>query len=238
MRKSSSVFSVTLAFMLASASPALPQQDGHATTTAANGEQPLATVASGADRTESDARYRLRKGDVFELNFPFVPAFNQTITVQPDGYVTLRGLGTIRVDGMTVPELSEAVQTEYTSILRDPVLTIELKDFEKPYFVVGGEVERPGKYDLRGETTVTQAVAVAGGLKERAKQSHAVVVRRGPSGNIETKPIDLKRLLAGTGAPSNADLRLQPGDMVFVPRGRHVDLGALASSLWVLSLLP
>lgn len=215
MRKSRTTLAVALIFVLAGASPALPQQDGQQTT---------------------EVRYRLAKGDVFDLNFPLVPAFNQTITVQPDGYVTLRGLGTIRVDGMTVPELSDALRTEYSSILRDPVLTVELKDFEKPYFVVVGEVERPGKYDLRGDTTVTQAVAVAGGLRERAKASQAVVVRRGPSGNIETTPIDLKRML--TGAPSNADPRLQPRDMVFVPRGRHVNLSALASSLWVLSLLP
>jgi polysaccharide export outer membrane protein len=232
----SSVFSIALAFALASASPAVAEQDGQATVATAHAGQPLAATTPGIDATEPDARYRLRKGDVIELSFPFVPAFNQTIAVQPDGYVTLRGLRTIRVDGMTVPELSDTLHAEYASILRDPVLTIELKDFEKPYFVVAGEVERPGKYDLRGETTVTQAVAVAGGLRERAKESQVVVVRRLPGGNVETTPLDLKQVLKG--GASNPDVRLRPGDLVFIPKGRRVDLGALTSSLWVLGLLP
>lgn len=232
----STVFSIALAFALASASPAVAEQDGQATVATAHAAQPLAATTPGMDPTDPDARYRLRKGDVIELSFPFVPAFNQTIAVQPDGYVTLRGLRTIRVDGMTVPELSDTLHTEYASMLRDPVLTIELKDFEKPYFVVAGEVERPGKYDLRGETTVTHAVAVAGGLRERAKDSQVVVVRRLPGGNVETTPLDLKQVLKG--GASNPDVRLRPGDLVFIPKGRRVDWGALTSSLWVLGLLP
>jgi len=232
----SSVFSIALAFALASASPAVAEQDGQATVVTPHVAQPLAATTSASDPTEPDVRYRLRRGDVIELNFPFVAAFNQTIAVQPDGYVTLRGLRTIRVDGMTVPELSDTLHAEYASILRDPVLTIELKDFDKPYFVVAGEVERPGKYDLRGETTVTQAVAVAGGLRERAKESQVVVVRRLPGGNVETTPLDLKQVLKG--GASNPDVRLQAGDLVFIPKGRRVDLGALTSSLWVLGLLP
>ena len=41
-----------------------------------------------------------------------------------------------------------------------------LKDFEKPYFIADGQVDRPGKYDLRGDTTLTQAIAIAGGFKD------------------------------------------------------------------------
>src|SRR5258705_11973463 len=107
-----------------------------------------------------DSRYQLRSGDVLGVNFPFVPDFNQTITVQPDGFVTLRALGTIRVDSLTVPELSDRLRTEYSTILQNPVLTVELKEFEKPYFVSAGAVARPGRHELRGGTTATQALAV------------------------------------------------------------------------------
>src|SRR5437867_9660472 len=96
--------------------------------------------------TAQDSRYRLRSGDVLGLSFPFVPDFNQTVTVQPDGFITLRALGMLRVESMTVPELTDTLRTEYSTILQDPLVTVELKEFEKPYFVVAGEVERPGKY--------------------------------------------------------------------------------------------
>src|SRR5262245_56645929 len=58
----------------------------------------------------SDGRYRISPGDVLALTFPFVPEFDQTFTVQPDGYVTLRALGDVRVQGRTLPGLREELQ--------------------------------------------------------------------------------------------------------------------------------
>jgi polysaccharide biosynthesis/export protein len=196
----------------------------------------LAQQAGPAAHMAPDARYQLRAGDVIELTFPFVPAFNQTLTVQPDGYVTLHALGPLRVDGLMVPELTEILRTKYTSILRDPVITVALKEFEKPYFIVAGEVERPGKYDLRGETTVSQAVAIAAGLKERAKHSKAVLFRRLSAGGFDAETLDLEKMLKE--ARLGADRRLAPGDMLFIPRGRRLpSFTEMASSLWILSWL-
>jgi polysaccharide export outer membrane protein len=199
--------------------------------------RPRPSTADERAETAPDVRYRLRAGDVIELNFPFVPTFNHTITIQPDGYVTLHALGGLRVDALTIPELTETLRAKYASILRDPVITVAIKEFEKPYFIVAGEVERPGKYDLRGDTTVTQAVAIAGGLKERAKHSQAAVFRRLPGGGFEAKTLDLKEML--NEAQLHADLRLEPGDMLFIPRGRRINVSelasALASSLWILN---
>jgi polysaccharide biosynthesis/export protein len=204
---------------------------------------PIASRPPAADDEQAepapDAHYRLRAGDVIELNFPFVPAFNHTIAIQPDGYVTCRAIGGLRVDGLTIPELTETLRSKYVSILRDPVITVAIQEFEKPYFIVGGEVERPGKYDLRGVTTVTQAVAIAGGVKAQGKHSQAAVFRRLSDGRFETKTLDLKKMLRE--AQLGGDLRLEPRDMIFIPRGRHIKASeltsSLASSLWILTLL-
>jgi polysaccharide biosynthesis/export protein len=199
-------------------------------------------IAADVHPAGPDARYQLRSGDVLELNFPYVPDFNQTLTVQPDGFITLHALGALRVGGTTVDELTETLRTRYSTILRDPLITIELKEFEKPYFIVAGAVERPGKYDLRGQTTLTQAVAVAGGLKERAKHSRAVLFQRQPDGDFKATRLDLNKMLKD--ADLNADLRLQPGDLVYVPRrsgglslANVTAVTSSISSLWVLSLL-
>jgi polysaccharide export outer membrane protein len=207
--------------------PAVTQQ------TSAQPVAPAPTIAADSHTVSPDARYQLRRGDVLELNFPFVPDFNQTITVQPDGFVTLRVVGALRADGLTVPELIRNIRAEYASILVDPVITVELKDFERPYFIVGGEVARPGKYDLRGETTATQAIAVAGGLKDRAKHSEAAIFRRLPGGGFETKTLNLKKMLKE--AQLGADPRLESGDMLFIPKGWRIDVSEVMSSLWVLS---
>src|SRR6476660_3817904 len=54
---------------------------------------------------QRNPRYQLCHGDTFDLSFPFTPEFNQTVTVHPDGFITLAGLGDLYVLGKTVPEL-------------------------------------------------------------------------------------------------------------------------------------
>ena len=82
------------------------------------------------------------------------PEFNQTaVAVQPDGFVTLRGVGDLKVAGQTVPELTQTLHTAYSKILNDPLISVVLKDFEKPYFVADGQVAKPGKYDMHGNVT-------------------------------------------------------------------------------------
>jgi polysaccharide export outer membrane protein len=125
----------------------------------------------------SGGRYRITPGDVLEVAFTFAPEFNQTITVQPDGYVTLRDVRDLRAQGRTVAQLEEEIQAAYGEFLREPALSITLKEFEAPYFIATGEVQRPGRYELRGALTLTQAIAVAGGFTEGATRSYVVLYR-------------------------------------------------------------
>jgi polysaccharide export outer membrane protein len=222
---------MTLVITLLAALPARAQQP----------EQPLraidsATPAMPGDRTDAPSpSYQVRSGDIVELNFPFVPTFNQTVTVEPDGYVTLQALGPVHVAGLTVPELMRTVRRQYVSVLRDPVVTAQLKEFHRPYFVVAGDVERPGKYDLTGETTVSQAVAIAGGLREHAKASQAVVIHRLPGGGVETATLDLKKTMKQ--ALLGTDPRLAPGDMLFIPHGHAFKPTDWMSALYILGVL-
>ena len=120
---------------------------------------------------ERNPRYCLRKGDSFDVDFAFSPEFNQTVVVQPDGFITLRGAGSIRAEGQTIPELTQTIKKAYAKILHDPVVTVALKDFEKPYFVAAGQVAKPGKYELRSDITLVEAVNIAGGFTEASKHS-------------------------------------------------------------------
>jgi polysaccharide biosynthesis/export protein len=165
---------------------------------------------------ERHPRYRLRKGDSFELDFSMTPDFNQTITVQPDGFITLKAVGSVFVEGQNVPELTETLKTAYAKVLHDPVIAISLKDFEKPYFIASGQVNRPGKYDLRSDLTVTEAVAIAGGFDEKSKHSQVVLFHPMPGGGFQAKLINVKKLLATRDL--SEDVQLQPGDMLYVPQ--------------------
>ena len=161
-------------------------------------------------------RYQLHSADVLELSFPFTPEFNQTVTVQPDGFITLRGIEDLHVEGLTLPEVSNSLRAAYGRILHEPVINIELKDFEKPYFIVGGEVGRPGKFELRGDTSVAQAVAIAGGLRDSAKHSEILLFHRVPNGWMQVKKVNLKKMLKD--ANLDEDAYLQPSDFLYVPK--------------------
>ena len=165
---------------------------------------------------ERNPRYHLRKGDSFDLDFAMTPEFNQVVAIQPDGYITLKGAGSIFVEGQTIPELTETLKSAYANILHNPDIAVSLKDFEKPYFIASGEVARPGKYDLRGDLTVTEAVAIAGGFDEKSKHSQVVLFRPVSGGGFEAKLINVKKLLASHNL--SEDVRLQPGDMLYVPQ--------------------
>jgi len=160
-------------------------------------------------------RYRLTPTDVIEISFPYVPEFDQTLTVQPDGYVTLKGAGELRVQGRTLPELRPMLYEAYERILRDPVATIVLKEFEKPYFIAAGALNKPGKFDLRGATTVTQALAIAGGVASTGKSSQVIVFRRYSAELLEVKEINISTMFDRKDL--SEDLLLRPGDTLFVP---------------------
>lgn len=167
---------------------------------------------------DRNPRYHLRKGDSFDLEFSLSPEFNQTIPIQPDGYITLRSVGTVFVEGQTLPELTETIKTAYAKILHDPVVTIALKDFEKPYFIAAGQIAKPGKYDLRSDLTLTEGIAVAGGFTEASKHSQVVLFRPAENGMMEARLMDIKKML--NSRDLREDVRLEPGDMVFVPKNR------------------
>ncbi len=162
--------------------------------------------------------YRLSKSDTVDLNFTFSPDFNQTLTVQPDGFMALKGAGVLLAEGLTIPEMQRAVTDAYRRFLHDPEITVTLKDFEKPYFLASGEVARPGKYELRGDMTASEAVAMAGGFTQQARHSQVVVFRRISADTSESHVIDIKRMLDSHNL--SEDLHLQPGDFVFVPQSR------------------
>src|SRR5580765_7748425 len=168
--------------------------------------------------TVTEDRYRLQPGDVLEVQYRYSPEFNQTATVQPDGYISLEIGGDLKVAGFTVEQTREAIMRRASERLQDPVMTIVLKEFQRPYFVVAGEVAQPGKIEMRERVTALQAIMLAGGMKEGAKSSQVVVFRRINSDIAEVKLLNLKSIRRT--ADLENDLTLQPGDMVYVPRDK------------------
>jgi protein involved in polysaccharide export with SLBB domain len=178
----------------------------------------VASATSGAvDQgapAERNPRYRICRDDVLTISFPLSPELNQKVIVQPDGYISLQSAGDIHVEGLTVSGAADAVKIAYAGTLHEPIVDIDLADFQKPFFSVLGQVGKPGQYDLRYDLTVTQAIAVAGGFAATGKAQ--VFLFRAVSSNwAQVRELKLKGILSGRN--SSEDVHLQPGDMIFVP---------------------
>lgn len=178
-----------------------------------------ANLTSGTPELQRrNPRYEITSGDVLEIDFTYTPEYNQTVTVTPDGYIPLRNAGGIHIEGETVPQIEKDISTAYSKILRDPEVSITLKQFENPYFLALGQVNRPGKYDLRGATTVAQAVAMAGGFTSKGRRNNIILFRRVSDNWVSATKVNLKHML--TSKDLTEDLQLHPGDMIFVPQNR------------------
>lgn len=160
--------------------------------------------------------YKLQPSDVLFVKYRYTPEYDATVTIRPDGFITLPIVGEVRVAGLTVADARREIVKYASQRLRDPELTLELKDFLKPRFTVGGQVDKPGQFELRGRVTVLEAIAMAGGFKNSAKHSQVVLFRRYDEARALTRVINAKRLQKANSVAEDPDLRA--GDFLFVPQ--------------------
>ncbi len=186
---------------------ALPAGAENAASTRSNDSIPL-TFA------ERNPRYRINRSDVLTISFALSPEYNQKVMVQPDGYITLQSAGSINILGLTLPQTVEAIKKADAKTLHDPIVDVDLIDFQKAYFIVTGQVTKPGQYDLRYDLTVSEAIALAGGFLPTAK-TRVYLYHRSASGWVEARELKLSDFLHGKNVEE--DVGVQPGDMIFVP---------------------
>ena len=167
-------------------------------------------------RSSKPAPYFIQPGDQLDIKFFYNPELNETLTVWPDGKISLQLVGEVQAAGLKPSELNEKLTKKYAQELIKPVITVNVKSFGGQRIFVGGEVNRQGLIAIAGNLTPLQAVLNAGGLKESASPENAIVIRKG-SGN---KPVPIAMNLddAMQGKTGSADFFLQPDDIVYVPK--------------------
>ena len=176
----------------------------------------LSAVMSGQQLASRNPPYRLQCSDVLEVRYLYTAEFNQEVTIRPDGGVTIAGMGDVNAAGLTLDEITAEITALSRRRLNDPVVTVLLKEFQKPYVFVGGEVTNPGRFELRGTLTAIEAISLAGGFKGSSKHSQVLLLRRLDKDRAETKLLDLKKLIVT--AKLEEDVELRSGDMLYVPQ--------------------
>ena len=165
--------------------------------------------------SERDPRYRIQPGDTLSISFSLSPELDQPkVIVEPDGYVNMPDAGSVPVGGLTVTESVIALKKAYAGILHDPIIQVDLVDFQRPFFLVFGQVGKPGEYELRHETTVLEGIAIAGGFAPTGK-TQVLLYHRVSRDWVEVRKLNIKEVLHGKNV--NELPLLHAGDTIFVP---------------------
>ena len=177
-----------------------------------------ATSLPADEKLHHRERYTLRSGDVIELQYRYTPELNQTVTVLPDGYVNLNLVGELRVSDLTLTQARDLILEKARARLNEPELNLVLKEFQKPYVVVAGEVAKPGRFDLRENTTAMQAILLSGGFSQGAQAGQVLLFRKINEADAEVRVLNLSKLRKT--ADLERDIQLKSGDMLYVPRDK------------------
>jgi protein involved in polysaccharide export with SLBB domain len=179
---------------------------------AAHAARPFTNIPY-ATWSDDDPLYRLYPGDEMDVAFPSAPELNKTVTVQPDGRINLALVAPQMAAGRSAPELEQQLSAAYADQLLRPDVTVTVRAQPLKVFV-GGEVGKPGVYDMPGDIDALRAVIEAGGFSDTGKKWNVVIIRRARDGRPMMRTVNLSDALAGK--PGAEMVPLRRFDIVYV----------------------
>ena len=166
-------------------------------------------------KAENALGYRVGDGDVLKINVWKHDALSQSVTVRPDGKISLPLIGDVDADGRTVDEISAEIAKRGARFFQDnPPVTVQVSEVRSYKIYVVGEVQRGGEFTPNHQVTVLQGLAMAGGFTRFANADRIIIVRKDSHGE-RRMPFDYSAVVDKGDLQEN--LALQTGDTVIVP---------------------
>lgn len=181
------------------------------TTTRPVGAPPV-TVAPTA--TVPLQEYRIGPEDVLDITVWKNPELTRTVSVRPDGRISVPLLNDIEAANLTPMELRAILAKGYAQHVNEVEVSVIVREIHSFKVTVVGMVRTPGRFELRSQATALDALAMAGGLSEFAKRDRIMVFRANGRGGLQTFGLNYNGILDG-GTAENFVLR--PGDQIVVP---------------------
>jgi polysaccharide biosynthesis/export protein len=174
--------------------------------------------------------YVLGPGDQIEVDVFGEPDLSRTVTIKPDGIIALPLVDQVKAAGKTAAQLEAELTRIYAKYLRAPSIAVLVRQFRMHPIYIMGEVSKPGRYDLTADMTFLDALSLAGGATDKANLDGAQLVR---FNNGKSTAIPLKANQIIQGKDSTPNVKLQPGDLIYVPR-RGLGLMEVLTNIGVL----
>jgi polysaccharide export outer membrane protein len=191
--------------------PANPPAQSPATPTPTTAPTPVADPAKGHDDS-----FVIGNDDVLAINVWKEPDVSRpSIPVRSDGKISLPLAGEVQAAGLTPLKLEQAIAAKLQNFISQPEVTVIVQQINSQKYNVLGQVGRPGTYVITNSLTVLDAIAIAGGFRDFAKQKSIYVLRQNPDGNQTRLPFNYKEVVKGKNPEQN--VKIQPKDTIVVP---------------------
>jgi polysaccharide biosynthesis/export protein len=152
---------------------------------------------------------------VLAINVWKEPDISRSIPVRSDGKISLPLVGEVQAAGETPLKLEQEIASRLKNYIAEPEVTVIVQQINSQKFNILGQVNKPGSYALTNAVTVLDAIALAGGFRDFAKQKSIYVLRQNPNGSQTRIPFNYKEVVKGQNPAQN--IKLQPRDTVIVP---------------------
>ncbi len=208
------VLSFTVAMLVSSSALVLRAQTRSAGTAATSVSQPDAVKTTPTPSAASD-EFVIGPGDVLAINVWKEAEISRVMPVRSDGRISLPLIGELQTSGLTTRQLEAEITKRLKDYVADPSVTVVVQEIKSQKINVLGMVARPGSYVITNSLTVLDAIALAGGFRDFAKQKSIYVLRQNADGTQARLPFNYKEVIKGVNVAQN--LKLQPQDTVVVP---------------------
>ena len=178
------------------------------------------TASAGQADSASSARahddsYSIGADDILAINVWKEPDLTRSVPVRSDGKISLPLIGELQAAGVTPKQLEQDISKKLTSYVAEPEVTVIVQEIRSRKFNILGQVAKPGSFPITRTTTVLDAIALAGGFRDFAKQKSIYILRQKPDGTQQKLPFNYKEVVKGKNVEQN--IRLEPRDTVVVP---------------------
>jgi polysaccharide export outer membrane protein len=169
----------------------------------------------GSRAAHSDSSYVIGADDVLAINVWKEAEVSRLVPVRSDGKISLPLVGELTAGGQTPLQLEQEITKRLQNYISEPEVTVIVQDSKSQRINILGMVAKPGSYMLTGSATVLDAIAMAGGFKDFAKQKAVYVLRADADGKQQRLAFNYKDVIKGKNPEQN--IRLLPRDTVVVP---------------------
>ena len=163
--------------------------------------------------SQASPEYRMGPEDVLRISVWENKDLTLDLVVRPDGKISMPLIQDVVAEGQTAMELGNTIHQRLLTFIKEPQVSVIVLQVNAPKYYVIGNVAKPGTYSLRTETSILQALALAGGFTQFASPRGIKLIRNS-AGKQEIRKVNYNKIIDDEG---EGNYILKSGDTVVVP---------------------